>query len=72
MVWHSARISATGFEITEENDQMKLKDKLRLMEKIEKRNQARIKDFTCKPRKRPSSGFKKKTEGNRVNAEKPK
>lgn len=51
---------------------MKLKDKLRLMKEIEKRNQARIKDFTCKPRKRPSSGFEKKTEGNRVKAKKPK
>ena len=51
---------------------MKLKDKLRLMEEIEKRNQARIKDFACKPRKRPSSGFKKKAEGNRVTPKKPK
>ena len=51
---------------------MKLKDKLRLMGEIEKRNQARIKAFTCKPRKSPSSGFKKKTEGNRVTPEKPK
>lgn len=67
-----ARISATGFEITEEDDRMKLKDKLRLMQEIEKRNQTRIKDFTCKPRKRPSSGFQKKTEGNRVKAKKPK
>ena len=67
-----ARISATGFEITEEDDRMKLKDKLRLMEEIEKHNQARIKAFTCKPRKRPSSGFQKKTEGNRTKAKKPK
>lgn len=51
---------------------MKLKDKLRLMEEIEKRNQARIKAFTCKPRKRPSSGFQKKTEGNRAKVKKPK
>lgn len=51
---------------------MKLKDKLRLMQEIEKRNQTRIKNFTCKLRKRPSSGFRKKTEGNRVKAKKPK
>lgn len=51
---------------------MKLKDKLRLMQEIEKHNQARIKAFTCKPRKRPSSGFKKKTGGNRVRPKKPK
>lgn len=51
---------------------MKLKDKLRLMEEIEKRNQARIRTFTCKPRKRPSSRFKEKTEGNMVTPKKPK
>lgn len=51
---------------------MKLKDKLRLMVEIEKRNQARIKDFICQLRKRPSSGFKKKTDGNRTTPKKPK
>ena len=65
-------ISATGFEITGEDDRMKLKEKLRLMKEIEKRNQARIKDFVCKPRKRLSRGFRKKTEGNRAIAKKPK
>ena len=49
---------------------MKLKDKLRLMVEIEKRNQARIKDFTYQLRKRPSSGFNKKTEGNRITPKK--
>ena len=72
MAWHLGGISATRFEITEEVDRVKLKDKLRLMGEIEKRNQARIKAFTCKPRKSPSSGFEKKTEGNRVTPEKPK
>lgn len=51
---------------------MKLKDKLRLMEEIEKHNQARIKDFTCKPRKPHSGGFKKNTEGNRAKVKKSK
>ena len=51
---------------------MKLKDKLKLMDEIEKRNQARIKAFTCKPRKRPFNGFKEKTEGNRITPKKPK
>ena len=72
MVWPLVKISATGFEITGEDDRMKLKDKLRLMDEIEKRNQARIKAFTCRPRKRPSSGFKEKTEDNRVRPKKPK
>ena len=51
---------------------MKLKDKLRLMEEIESRNQARMNAFTCRPRKRPSSGFKGKTGGNRVTLKKTK
>lgn len=51
---------------------MKLKDKLRLMGEMEKRNRARIADFVCKPRKCPSSGFEKRAEGNRSKVQKPK
>lgn len=51
---------------------MKLKDKLKLMGEMEKRNQARIRDYICKPRKRPSSGFKKRAGGNRSKVPKPK
>lgn len=51
---------------------MKLKDKLRLMGEIEKRNQARIKDSTCKPRKCPSQGINSKTVGNRTKPKKVK
>lgn len=51
---------------------MKLKEKLILMRDIEKRNQERIKAFTAKPRKRPSSAFKEKTMGNLPEPKKPK
>lgn len=51
---------------------MKLKDKLRLMDEIERRNQARIKDFIRKSRKGRSSGSDEKTEDNRVPGKKPK
>lgn len=51
---------------------MKLKDKLRLMEEIEKRNQSRIKVFACKPRKYHSRDFREKTEGNRDTPKKSK
>lgn len=51
---------------------MKVKEKLTLMREIEKRNQARIKAFTAKPRKRPSSAFKEKTMGNWSEQKKPK
>lgn len=51
---------------------MKLKEKLNLMRAIEERNQARIKTFTAKPRKRHSSAFKEKTMGNRSEQKKPK
>lgn len=51
---------------------MKLKDKLRLMDEIERRNQARIKDFVRKARKGRSCGSEEKTEDNRVTGRKPK
>lgn len=51
---------------------MKLKEKLILMHDIEKRNQERIKNFSAKPRKRPSIGFKEKTEDNMATPKKPK
>ena len=48
------------------------KEKLKLMRDIEERNQERIKAFTAKAWKRPSSTFKEKTMGNQPEQKKPK
>lgn len=51
---------------------MKLKEKLRLMCEIEKRNLERIKAFAAKPRKRHSSAFREKTMENISGKQEPK
>lgn len=66
-----AKIGVIGFKITEEDDRMKLKDKLKLIEEIEMRNRHRIKLFLSKKRKAVSSGFAEKADGNRNTPEKP-
>ena len=49
-----------------------MQKKLRLLKEIERRNDARIKAFACKPRTTPSQRLRPKPMGNRPGTWKPK